>query len=135
ATNFTPILINTEATPPRMFRGGEDKWHLTYDLLLTNYTRGASKIKELQILGRKGDGEFRVLKTLSGVELTKAMMQPDLKAKPGGLTPGQIAVVWVNLDFDNQDSVPTELTHRIVFNSISPTHEAKTYDYKAAPLN
>src|SRR5437868_15438046 len=97
ATNFTPILINTEATPPRMFRGGEDKWHLTYDLLLTNYTRGASKIKELQILGRKGDGEFRVLKTLSGVELTKAMMQPDLKAKPGGLTPGQIAVVGVNL--------------------------------------
>lgn len=133
AVHWTPVLI---AAPdaPRGFKGSEGKWHLVYDLVLTNYNPVASSIKEFQILGRNGGGEFHVVKSLTGQKLKDAFSSLTRSQTGANLDRAQVGVLFVNLDFDRAEDVPAELTHKIIVDTTSPTGKPWALDYSSAPL-
>lgn len=133
AANWTPIMIAPQSVP-KVFKGSEEKWHLVYDVLLTNYNPSPSTIKEIQILGRKGGGEFTLLRSLTGDSLCEVFS--PLAQKPSGniLANGQAGVLFVNLEFEKPEAVPDELTHRVVFNTALPSGKPWDFDYKAGQV-
>lgn len=136
AANWTPVLIQPSELP-RTFKGSEGQWHTVYNLLLTNFGKHPATIRRLDIVGRKGKGDFQVIKSLQGDDLKKVLttFSPSKKTASAMLNQGSIGAVWVNLDFDQQDQIPEEVAHRIVFDQMDQTGKPQVYDYRVADIS
>lgn len=135
AATWTPIMVKPYVVP-QLFKGSEEQWHVIYDLLLTNFNSHPSTVKEIHILGRNSAAEaWRTVKTLSGSELVKNFTRiAGAKETPFTLDAAKVGVVWVNVSWDKESDVPSELAHRVVFDSKNQFGTAQEYDYTCAEL-
>lgn len=133
ATNWTPVLIQA-CFAPRPFAGSENEWHLTYDLQLQNISKHPATIKRIEVLGRKGNGEWKAIKIIEGAEL-QSHMHTILKENKKNVLPGaQNAFAFVNLNFADRADIPDTLKHRLMLNTIDLMGVPSLYDYKGAQI-
>jgi hypothetical protein len=107
---YTPV-IQAIHSPPRWFKGADDRFHLVYELLLTNTIPLPVSVTSVAVLDAHGGA---VVATLQDAALTAAM---SLLAGPGApattLSPSTIGVVWIDLPFADQAALPAAVEHRV----------------------
>lgn len=106
---FTPITASY-VTKPIPFLGSDSRYHLTYELELTNATSFNWIINSLEVLNANDHQE--VFANFSG---NKVM--PNNQIIPGripsqGLNGGETSVFFITFSVDSIDDVPEKLAHR-----------------------
>ena len=101
--------------PPQPVKGSDDKYHLVYELVLTNSSPGTATVEWVKTIDEKS-GE--VVGTLAGADVSARMMRlgdisgvpPDNSEK---IESGQVALLFMDVTFDDPRDVPREVEHRL----------------------
>ncbi len=114
--DWTPLLMVPISTP-RPFRGSDGMYNLVYEMQFTNYCAKPSKIISFEVHNGKGG----LVKSYTPLGLHSRLLNLSLtkpskgKAADGDIIPpGGTAVVWMNLEFKDKESVPRHLVHKVV---------------------
>jgi pimeloyl-ACP methyl ester carboxylesterase len=105
---LTPV-IQSVLSPPRWYPGDDGRFHLHYELMLTNTVPLAVDVTSVEVLG---DGQ--PIEMLSGDELGAAMTL--LGSETGSTTElpaSTVGIVWVDLSFESKDQIPEQVSHRL----------------------
>ena len=107
---FTPVLMSAIAAPNPV-RGSDGKFHLVYELELTNATTINWEIRSVEV--RDGNDGKRVLASYSGDEVkTKIQLLGD-KSSTNEIPPGQSGIIFISFTVENEKEIPHELSHRL----------------------
>jgi hypothetical protein len=111
APQVTPLLMEVEDRPVP-FRGSDGRTHLVYELALTNFSSGATSIRNVQVRTPGG----RVLQTLGA----KALGGPKGRLQPAGRRDGSAtmaasaeSLLFVHLPLPEGARAPRALEHRV----------------------
>lgn len=108
---LTAPLDISVPSPPWAFRAN-DKWHLVYELHISNIGNANCTLKQIDVLGE--GSHPNVLATLSGKELDAAIVHPWVDVSTlATLGPSSMAVVFMWVTVDRREDVPVSLSHRI----------------------
>ena len=105
---LTPV-VQSVLSPPRWYQGDDGRFHLQYELMLTNTVPLAIDVTEVEVLG---DG--RSVKVLSGDALQAAMS--PLGSETGSTTKlpaSSVGIVWLDLSFESKRQLPRQVSHRL----------------------
>jgi len=107
---FTPIVASFVAKPIP-FLGSDERYHLTYELQLTNATSFTWVINSLEVLNAEDHNQTFV--NFSGDTVT-----PNNQIIPGripsdNLEGGQTSVFFITFSVDNFDAIPEKIVHRL----------------------
>lgn len=114
--------------------GSDNKWHLVYELMLTNARPIPASIHEIQVLDYYDTQ--RVLRAISEsdiIELSvnlsgRPRLEPQSPALMDGdavLEPNESMVVFIELVFDSAADIPTALVHQ--FTGMAATNPGSSY--------
>jgi hypothetical protein len=107
---YTPV-IQSVLSPPRWFKGADDHFHLTYELLLTNTIPVPVTVTSVDVLDA---GRGTAVATLRDEALTAAMsLLASGDAPATTLPPSTVGVVWFDLTFADQAAIPSAVEHRV----------------------
>jgi murein DD-endopeptidase MepM/ murein hydrolase activator NlpD len=105
---LTPV-VQSVPSPPRWYQGSDGRFHVQYELVLTNTVPLAIDVTSVEVLG---DG--RSVEALSGDALVEAMSPLGSESGATATLPGStVGIVWVNLSFESKRQIPKELSHRL----------------------
>ena len=107
---FTPIIASY-VTIPRPVLGSDGKYHLTYELQLTNANSFTWLINSLEVIN--ADDHNQVYKTFSGDTVT-----PNNQIMPGRIPSDTLArsetsLFFITFTVDNKDDIPDKIVHVI----------------------
>jgi hypothetical protein len=107
---IVPIDIVVPIGPTAFNADG--KWHLVYELHVTNLGKWDCLLSRLDVMN--GDGAAKPLASFSGADLEGMVVRPsqDVKEK-SKIAPGTFAIVYMWVTFDKLEDVPSRITHRI----------------------
>jgi hypothetical protein len=105
----TALAVTAQAAP-RYVRGSDDRTHIDYDLLLTNWLPGTVTLRSIEVLTPSG----KRLLELAGQELA-AHTHLVSAAPPTALVPASATVATIIDIAIPQRTPPTSLTHRISY--------------------
>jgi len=107
----TPLLMRV-LDAPEPVKGTDGKYHLVYELVLTNSSPGTATVESVKTIDVKS-GE--VVDTLSGAEVTSRMVRlGDVSgATIDKIESGQVALLFMDVTFDDLRDVPREVEHRL----------------------
>jgi hypothetical protein len=107
----TPLLMRV-LDPPQPVKGTDGKFHLVYELVLTNSSPGTAGVEWVKTIDEKS-GE--VVGTLSGAEVTSRMVRlGDVSgATIDKIESGQVALLFMDVAFDDLRDVPRQVEHRL----------------------
>jgi len=109
ADTYTPILVSIfEDTAPVM--GSDNRYHLIYGLLLTNGSGLDATLDKIEVL----NSDKSAIKTYEGDSLSSELRHLN-SAIAGSAAIGQDTsrILFVLLNFDNRESIPKEIHHKI----------------------
>jgi len=110
-------LAATFITHPHAVRASDGRFHIAYELVLTNTTQYALDLGDVQVRDAR---THRVLRSLSGAALKSRMnsilgattaMAP---ARPTLLAPNAVGLVWLDVTVRRRADLPKTLDHRVV---------------------
>jgi hypothetical protein len=108
-TNLTPVTDSVLSTP-RWYKGDDGRFHLDYELKLTNAVEKPVDVRSVQVLGPAG----RRIATLSGGRLKAAMTLLASPDEPTAtLPPSTVGIVWFDLSFSTRGRIPKRVKHRL----------------------
>ena len=94
----------------------QDKYHVAYELHITNFRATTLTLLRTEIVG---EGKTKVsLAAYEGKELSDRLNRPGLPADSAGkleIAGGLRAVMFIWLTFDNVNTIPDSLKHRLTF--------------------
>jgi hypothetical protein len=107
---YTPLVQSVFSTP-RWFEGTDGRFHLVYELELTNGFPVPVTVASVQVRdARRG----RVLATLHGRSLRAAMSLLASPATPATVVPASaIGVVWLDVTFSRRSLIPAGVEQRL----------------------
>jgi Peptidase family M23 len=106
---LTPVTQSV-LSPPRWYHADDGRFHLQYELELTNGVPAPVDVTSLRVL--RADGQR--IKTLSGERLHAAMSLLATPDQPTTeLPPSSVGIVWLDLSFAHRGQVPREVEHRL----------------------
>jgi hypothetical protein len=106
---LTPVT-QLVLSPPRWYRADDGRFHLSYELELTNAVPVPVTISSLAVL-RGGGGRITAL---SGARLERAMSPLATPDEPRVvLPPSSVGVAWIDLAFGRRGQVPKRVKHRL----------------------
>ncbi len=106
---LTPVTQRV-LSPPRWYHGDDGRFHLEYELKLTNAVTVPVSVTSLQVLRSGGQR----ITTLSGGRLEAAMSLLGAPDQPTTeLPPATVGIVWVDLSFAHRRQVPKGIEHRL----------------------
>ena len=141
---FTAITVSPIGNPPLPFLGTDGKYHVVYDLQLTNATQQPASLDAIDVVD--GTDPKAVITSFSGTQLVDANCTfgdcNRLRGLPAGYIdsatiPAQESrVLFIDFTLDSRDDVPSALLHRLyVTGANSPAFgEPKAVDYLATPI-
>jgi hypothetical protein len=109
---LTPLIV-TAAEPAVPFRGSDGKYLVSYELRLFNATPLALAPDRVSISTPDGDS----IAKLGRREVTDALTLPSMRSGVTRLTEGQLATLYLTLEFDDRSKIPDRLVHRIAVRS------------------
>ncbi|MFH5229663.1 M23 family metallopeptidase [Antrihabitans spumae] len=110
---FTPIVGAVEFAPVP-FEGSDGKVHLVYELSVTNFTSGSTKIEGLKILD---EGSGRAVGELTGDALNSRVQPAGSRDGTDVLDAGQAATIFLHVTLDKDATVPDKLIHEVSVNA------------------
>ncbi|MCR2825876.1 M23 family metallopeptidase [Microbacterium sp. zg.Y909] len=141
---FTAVTVETIGAPPLPFPGTDGRFHVVYDLQLTNATKIPATLGQIDVVD--GADPQRTVASFSGT----ALVDPSctfgecnrLRDLPAGyvdsavIPPQTSRVVFVDFTLESLDQLPPVLLHRISgTGALSPAFgEPGAIEYLAAPL-
>jgi hypothetical protein len=118
---FTPIVGSLVGEQTAPVRGTDGRWHVVYELWLTNAKQVPATIEAIEVLDF--DDQSRVLETVAGEDLNATQLsvqprelEPDAPTLAGDgpqLDPNESLLAFVELAFDREDDVPARIVHRL----------------------
>ena len=106
----TPLLMRV-LDPPQPVKGSDGKYHLVYELVLTNTSPGTATVESVETIDSKS-GE--VVGTLAGAEVAARTTLLDGSLDPvEQIGSAQVAVLYLDATFEGLRDVPKELEHRV----------------------
>lgn len=107
---YTPLVLSTFSTP-RWFHGTDGRFHLVYELTMTNGFPTPVTVSSVTVRDRQGG---RKLEQLQGSELEASM---SLLASPTEPTltvpPSSVGVVWIDVALRSRRQIPRAITHSV----------------------
>jgi hypothetical protein len=107
---YTPV-IQSVPSPPHWFKGTDDRFHLVYELLLTNTIIVPVTVASVEVLDADRGSSVAML---SGDALKDAMSlltSTDMATRV--LPPSTVGVIWFDLSFADQAAIPPAVEHRL----------------------
>jgi hypothetical protein len=106
----TPLLMRV-LDPPQPVKGSDGKYHLVYEIVLTNTSPGAATVKSVETLDPKSG---KVVDTLAGAEVAARTTLLNGSLDPvEKIGSAQVAVLYLDATFRDLRDVPEELEHRV----------------------
>ncbi|MFN3340125.1 MAG: M23 family metallopeptidase [Dietzia sp.] len=141
---FTALTLNPIGNPPLPFRGTDGKYHVAYDLQLTNATKVPASLDKIDVVDAADP--TRIIASFSGT----ALVDPDcvfgdcnrLRDLPAGyvdsaaIPPQESRVLFIDFRFDSLDEAPEAVLHHLYgTGAASPAFgEPGPIDYLAMPV-
>jgi hypothetical protein len=122
--DLTPIVAEVPHAPIP-FSGSDDRTHLVYELAATNFSSGKTTIQQLEVLDADtGD----VVDTLDAEDVAGRLQPAGLRDTTDTLAPSTIALVFLDVTFDDAGKVPDRLIHRLSVkaDAAPPDHQQST---------
>lgn len=118
---FTAITLNTIGKPPLPFRGTDGKYHVAYDLQLTNATKVPATLDKIEVVD--GTDPKKIVASFSGT----ALIDPTctfgncnrLRNLPAGyidsaeIPPQESRVLFIDFTLESLDQAPKVLLHHL----------------------
>ncbi|HEY1766028.1 MAG TPA: M23 family metallopeptidase [Terracidiphilus sp.] len=141
---FTPVIASPLTASAQPFAGTDGKYHVVYELMLTNTKPTTATLKKIEVLdgGSQGSAMPAVIATYEGDTLMSRLR--TLANTPAGSPEIEFdgtRLLLVDLTFDSRAQVPVRLRHRFeVMGASTPapapmTPEAMTYTVAALALD
>jgi Peptidase family M23 len=109
SSSLTPVIQRVLSTP-RWYHADDNRFHLEYELELTNGLPRTVNVTSLQVRSAAGHG----IETLSGRRLKAAMSLLATPSEPTTkLPPSTVGVVWLDLSFAHRHQIPRRIEHRL----------------------
>ena len=110
AERYTPLVMSVFA-PPRWFKGVDGRYHLVYELTLTNGFPTPVTVHSVSVI----DARRRViLEHLSGPRLAASMSPLSLPKESTTTVPASgVSVVWVEVVVRSRRSLPSAIVHSL----------------------
>jgi murein DD-endopeptidase MepM/ murein hydrolase activator NlpD len=107
----TPLLMRV-LDPPEPVKGTDGKYHLVYELVLTNSSPGTATVASIQTIDPKS-GE--VVDSLTRAEVAaRTVLLGDISGKTAdNIGSGRVAIVFLDATFEDLKDVPKEVDHRV----------------------
>jgi hypothetical protein len=107
----TPLLMRV-LDPPQPVKGTDGKYHLVYELVLTNSSPGTATVEWVKTIDPKS-GE--VVGTLAGDDLVaRTALLGDVSGESAEkIGSGRVALLFLDVTFDDLRDVPREVEHRL----------------------
>lgn len=105
---LSPLLV-TANQPAIPFKGSDGKHILTYELRLANVTPLTLTPTRVRISSPDGS----LVKSLDQRQVAAALALPSVRSGVRELTEGQLATLYITLDFDRESAIPTTLEHTV----------------------
>jgi hypothetical protein len=110
AEQFTGVSLSVHS-PPRWFKGADERFHLAYELLLTNAVPLPMTVTAVEVVDA---GRGVSVAMLQDEDLTAAMsLLASGDAPTTVLPPSTVGVVWFDLAFADQTAIPSVVEHRV----------------------
>ncbi len=107
---FTPVVASVLATPIPV-KGSDGRFHLVYELLVTNAYKLDFQIASVEVLD--ADRSENVLASFTGQKVSNMMQLVGTRAPIDTLQPGQAGIIFITYSVDTINDVPSNLIHRI----------------------
>jgi hypothetical protein len=107
----TPLLRRV-LDAPQPVKGSDGKYHLVYELVLTNTAPGAATVESVKTLDAKSE---EVVGTLGGDDVVaRTMLLGDISGEPAEkIGSGRVAFVFLDATFDDLRDVPKAVEPRV----------------------
>ena len=107
----TPLLMRV-LDAPQPVKGIDGKYHLVYELVLTNSSPGKAKVESVKTIDAKS-GE--VVGTLAGADVaSRTTLLGDVSGQTAErIGSGRVAILFLDVTFDDLRDVPKEVEHRV----------------------
>lgn len=132
---FTPVVASTLASTTAPVLGTDGKYHVVYELELTNTKAVPATLQKVEVLD--GDDPTRVITTFEGDTVTHRLftLAPAPVAN-ADIEPNGSRLFFIELAFDSRAQVPHSLRHHLyLLGAAGPAAKAATpIDYTVAPL-
>ncbi|MGF1425790.1 M23 family metallopeptidase [Kitasatospora sp. LaBMicrA B282] len=143
--SFSPVVVTPVSASTLPWLGSDQKYHVSYDLQLTNASRLPATLTSVQVVDAKQPDT--VLASLSGGQLVDPSctygecnllrMLPDANATDTVMPPGQSRALLVDLTFDTLKQAPAAVAHRLSLTgqAAPPATQPTPISYLAAPFD
>src|SRR5829696_795926 len=109
----TPLLMRV-LDAPQPVKGSDGKYHLVYELVLTNTSPGTATVEWVKTIDSKS-GE--VVGTLTGAEVAARTILLNASLDPvEKIGDGRVAILYLDATFEDLRDVPKEVEHRVKTN-------------------
>jgi murein DD-endopeptidase MepM/ murein hydrolase activator NlpD len=107
----TPLLMRV-LDPPEPVMGTDGKYHLVYELVLTNSSPGKAKVQSIKTMDPKS-GEVVDFLARSDVA-SRTVLLGDISGQTADkIGSGRVAIVFLDATFEDPKDVPKTLEHRV----------------------
>jgi murein DD-endopeptidase MepM/ murein hydrolase activator NlpD len=142
---FTAIVVHPVSPSTFPFPGTDGKFHLAYDLQLTNAARVPATLTGLDVVDAQDP--TRVIVSYTGTKLVdpncpfgdcnRLRLLPSANATSADIPAQESRALLVDVAFDTLDAVPKAVLHRVHANAAAgpPAKEPTPVDYLAGPLS
>jgi hypothetical protein len=130
---FTPMVASTLAPATAAALGTDGKYHVVYELVLTNAKGLPATLQKVEVLD--GDNPSRVITTFEGnTVLHRLFTLAPTPATNADIEPNGSRLFFIELAFDSRAQVPRSLLHLLGANGPA-AKTATPMDYMVAPLS
>jgi Peptidase family M23 len=107
----TPLMMRV-LDPPQPVKGSDGKYHLVYELVLTNSSPGTAIVQSVKTIDSKSG---KVVGTLAGAEVAaRTTLLGDVNSDPAEkIGSGRVAILFLDVTFEDLRDVPKEIEHRV----------------------
>ena len=119
--NFTAVAVRPLSTPTFPFKGSDGKYHVVYDLELTNATQLPATIDKLDVVDASSPST--VIDSYSGLRLvdpncqlgdcSRLRLLPHAPATSNEIPPQESRVLFIDFAFDSADQAPKAVMHHL----------------------
>jgi hypothetical protein len=143
--SFSPVVVTPVSTSTFPWLGSDQKYHVSYDLQLTNASRLPATLSAVQVVDARHPDT--VLASISGPQLVdpgcaygdcnRLRMLPSSNATDTVMPPGQSRALLVDLIFDSLTQAPAAVEHRLLLTgqAAPPSTQPTPISYLAAPFD
>jgi hypothetical protein len=122
---LTPLVGHVIAEP-RPVLGADNRIHLVYELLLTNMFDAPATLDAVEVLNVSRGGAL--ISRLDGPALARMTRPMGSKKTSTTLGPGQSGVVFMDVTFAPNETLPQKLTHRLTVHARTGAPTVPVFD-------